>query len=32
MMLCVKFDMNSHSGSGEEDVNVKKIQTDRQTD
>ena len=31
-MLCAKFGWNWPSGSGEEDENVKSLQTDRQTD
>ena len=31
-MLCAKFDWNWSSGSGEEDENVKSLQTDRRTD
>ena len=31
-MLCAKFGRNWLSGSGEEDENVKSLQTDRQTD
>ena len=31
-MLCAKFGWNWSSGSGEEDENVKSLQTDRQTD
>ena len=31
-MLCAKFGWNWSSGSGEEDENVKNLQTDRQTD
>ena len=31
-MLSAKFGWNWHSGSGEEDENVKKLQTDGQTD
>ena len=31
-MLCAKFGLNWPSGSGEEDENVKSLQTDRQTD
>ena len=31
-MLCAKFGWNWSGGSGEEDENVKKLQTDGQTD
>ena len=31
-ILCAKFDWNWPSGSGEENENVKSLQTDRQTD
>ena len=31
-MLCVKFGLNWPSGSGEEDENVKSLQTDGRTD
>ena len=31
-LLCAKFGWNWSSGSGEEDENVKNLQTDRQTD
>ena len=31
-MLCTKFGLNCPCGSGEEDANVKSLQTDRQTD
>ena len=31
-MLCAKLGLNWPSGSGEEDENVKSLQTDRQTD
>mgnify|MGYP003691611305 CR=1 FL=1 len=31
-MLCAKFNWNWPSGSGEEDENVKSLQTDRRTD